>query len=195
MATAEALLRYPLFAVLGVGGLSAWLESGEVMTVQTGETLLQEGTPGQHVWLLLTGRVRVVRVLRQGKGREVPLGVFGPGEVFGEYALLPPYLNTATCRACETSSVLRLPLAPLEHGSDVLRAPPEISAIAPQPAVVAHHRGPTGQGQHGVIGLALGEEDSGGRRRRGHLCGHARVVRGRRRVRPADGVRDRRPRQ
>ena len=36
-----------------------------------------------------------------------------PGDVFGEYALLPPGRNTATCRTAAPSRLLRLPLAPL----------------------------------------------------------------------------------
>src|SRR5204863_4750801 len=36
-----------------------------------------------------------------------------PGDLFGEYALLPPGRNTATCRTAAPSRLLRLPLAPL----------------------------------------------------------------------------------
>jgi CRP-like cAMP-binding protein len=36
-----------------------------------------------------------------------------PGDAFGEYALLPPGNNTATCRTAAPSRLLRLPLAPL----------------------------------------------------------------------------------
>jgi CRP-like cAMP-binding protein len=36
-----------------------------------------------------------------------------PGDLFGEYALLPPGDNTATCRTAAPSRLLRLPLAPL----------------------------------------------------------------------------------
>ena len=49
-----------------------------------------------------------------GFGAQIGLGVFGPGEVFGEYALLPPHLNTATCRAARPGRLLRLPLLPLQ---------------------------------------------------------------------------------
>ena len=37
-----------------------------------------------------------------------------PGDVFGEYALLAPGNNTATCRTAAPSRLLRLPLAPLQ---------------------------------------------------------------------------------
>ncbi len=107
----DALLRYPLFALLGRKGLGLWLSQGQTETVPTGRVLLEAGTPGKYVWLVLEGGVRV---LSHGKDdRDVPLGVFGPGETFGEYALLAPHRNTATCRAREPSRLLRLPLEPL----------------------------------------------------------------------------------
>ncbi len=59
---------------------------------------------------MLDGRVRVLR--RSPGGREINLGQFGPGELFGEYALLPPHRNTATCRATGAARLLALPLLP-----------------------------------------------------------------------------------
>ncbi|HKI34308.1 MAG TPA: cyclic nucleotide-binding domain-containing protein [Gemmataceae bacterium] len=106
----DSLRRYPLFALLEPGPLAAWLAGGLSRSVDLGETLLQAGTEGRAVYLVEQGRVRVQR---PGRAREVSLGVYGPGEVFGEYALLPPGLNTATCRASGPGRVLRLPLEPL----------------------------------------------------------------------------------
>src|SRR5262249_11757264 len=40
-------------------------------------------------------------------------GMLLPGDAFGEYALLPPGNNTATCRTAAPSRLLRLPLTPL----------------------------------------------------------------------------------
>jgi CRP-like cAMP-binding protein len=105
-----ALRRYPLFALLEPESLATWLTGGEWRTVNLGDTLLQAGTSGKAVYFVEQGRVRVQR---PGKAREVTLGSYGPGEVFGEYALLPPGLNTATCRASGLGRVLRLPLESL----------------------------------------------------------------------------------
>lgn len=114
MAPLDALQRYPLFAALGRPWLRGWLHAGTVAPAELGDTLFHAGTPGQSVYLVLQGRVRVLRpgkLLRQ----EVVLGCYGPGAAFGEYALLPPGLNTATCRAAESGRVLRLPIDPLRH--------------------------------------------------------------------------------
>jgi RNA polymerase sigma-70 factor (ECF subfamily) len=122
-----ALLRYPLFAALGPPRLDDWLAAGTSRAAALGETLLRAGTPGEHIYFVLEGRVRV---LRPGKGdREVPLGCCGPGDAFGEYALLPPGQNTATCRAAEPSRLLRLPLGPLSD------------AVASRPAVADRLKG------------------------------------------------------
>src|SRR5581483_1187715 len=118
MAAPEALFQYPLFAVLGPRVLEAWAAGAETFQVQRGQTLLQAGEQGEHLYVVFSGQVRV---LRHGTdNRDVPLGVFGAGEVFGEYALLPPYLNTATCRASESGTLMRLPLAPVRQLLDNL---------------------------------------------------------------------------
>ena len=69
-------------------------------------TIFQENTPGAWVYLVVSGRVRIVRQLG---AREITLGMLQPGDLFGEYALLPPGHNTATCRSAAPSRLLRLP--------------------------------------------------------------------------------------
>ncbi len=120
MGSHEAFRRYPLFALLEPAWLTAWFSSGERLTVQTGEVLFQAGTRGRHVYLLEDGKVRVLRAAKAG---EVSFGAYQPGDVFGEYALLPPGLNTATCRAAGPARLLRLPLPPLR---EALAGRPEV---------------------------------------------------------------------
>jgi CRP-like cAMP-binding protein len=108
--TEKLLTRYPLFRLLSPRQLDDWLAAGQEIDCPAGFTLLQENTPGAWVHLLREGRVRV---LRHSGRREVSLGVLLPGDVFGEYALLPPGNNTATCRTAAPARLVRLPLAPL----------------------------------------------------------------------------------
>jgi CRP-like cAMP-binding protein/predicted double-glycine peptidase len=105
------LLRYPLFNLLSPAALEGWWAAGQEASFATGETIFQEGSRGEWAYLVLDGRVRVLK--RSAKGREVPLGALNPGELFGEYALLPPHQNTATCRAAAPTELVRLPLAAL----------------------------------------------------------------------------------
>src|SRR5262245_32046219 len=108
--TAQLLTRYPLFRLLTSQQLADWLSFGQEIDCTSGMTLFQEHTAGAWVHLVRTGRVRI---LRQSGAREITLGMLQPGDVFGEYALLPPGFNTATCRTAVPSQLLRLPLAPL----------------------------------------------------------------------------------
>src|SRR5262245_11165942 len=108
--TEKLLSRYPLFRLLSPRQLGDWLAAGQEIDCPAGFTLFQENTPGAWVHLIRAGRVRV---LRHSGWREVSLGMLLPGDVFGEYALLPPGNNTATYRTAAPSRLLRLPLAPL----------------------------------------------------------------------------------
>jgi CRP-like cAMP-binding protein len=115
--TEKLLTRYPLFRLLSARQLGDWLDAGQEIDCPAGFTLFQENTPGAWVHLIRAGRVRV---LRHSGRREISLGMLAPGEVFGEYALLPPGNNTATCRTAAPSQLLRLPLAPLRSAVEGL---------------------------------------------------------------------------
>ena len=104
----HAIRRYPLFNVLPPAWLKVCLNVAETVPVEMGETLFQANTPGRYAYLVETGRVRVLQVT--AGGREISLGPFGPGELFGEYALVPPGLNVATCRVSSPGRLVRLPL-------------------------------------------------------------------------------------
>ncbi len=113
----DLLARYPLFRLLSSQQRKDWLGAGQEARYASGETLFQENTPGAWVYLVREGRVRI---LRQSGRREVSLGMLLPGDVFGEYALLPPGSNTATCRTASASRLLQLPLAPLRTAIEQL---------------------------------------------------------------------------
>jgi len=91
----------------------AWVRSGEVQPVEPGQTICSINSPGTHIYLVLSGKVRVTRP--DAPDRELTLGVLKAGQVFGEYALLPPGFNTATCRSAESGKLLRLPLPTLRE--------------------------------------------------------------------------------
>ena len=111
MTTDKTLLtRYPLLRILPPEQFDAWLAAGQDVDSPSGVTIFQENTDGAWVYLIREGRVRI---LRQSGAREVTLGMLQAGDLFGEYALLPPGRNTATCRTAAPSQLRRLPLAPL----------------------------------------------------------------------------------
>jgi CRP-like cAMP-binding protein len=141
----DALLRYPMFALLGSQSLTAWTQMAQRVVLQTGLPLLEEGAQGRHVCVLLRGRVRILR--RKKDERECSLGIFGPGAVFGEYALLKPHLNTATCRACEECEVMQFPLLALQSVlSSLPRVVENLKCWLRLHALVQHHRHGFGMG-------------------------------------------------
>jgi serine phosphatase RsbU (regulator of sigma subunit) len=73
---------------------------------QPGQTILEEGSEGGDVHLIVEGRVEVVK----GEGSdETLLAERGPGDLFGEMGLLESSPRFATVRALEPTRLLQLP--------------------------------------------------------------------------------------
>jgi CRP/FNR family cyclic AMP-dependent transcriptional regulator len=73
---------------------------------QAGETIFKQGAPGDYFFYIASGAVRVWLELEDGGSRE--LAVLGPGQFFGELALLDKEPRTAGVEAIETCEVWRL---------------------------------------------------------------------------------------
>lgn len=71
-----------------------------------GTVLFREGEPGQHMYVLQSGRVRISKENTVG-GASV-LALLGPGEFFGEMAILNDKPRTATADVLEDAKVLLL---------------------------------------------------------------------------------------
>lgn len=69
-----------------------------------GTRIFQYGDPGDKVFIVLEGKVRISREVA-GMGEEA-LAVLGPGEVFGEMALLDESPRSADARAHERCRLL-----------------------------------------------------------------------------------------
>jgi len=107
----DALSRFPLFSLLSPLQMERILAASHEIEVPIGEFLFQEGMVGTWLFLILSGGVRILR--KKPDGREVTLGIARSGELLGDYVLLRPHKNSATCRATEPSTLLRIPIAPL----------------------------------------------------------------------------------
>jgi CRP/FNR family cyclic AMP-dependent transcriptional regulator len=93
-------------AMLGEQFLFAGLrpqELDQIMSVATeqryarGQTIFQRGDPGTSLITVLEGRVRISACSEEGK--EVTLGIMGPGDVFGEIAAIDGRERTADATA------------------------------------------------------------------------------------------------
>jgi NADH dehydrogenase len=73
---------------------------------EPGQIVFQQGDLGDRIYIVLAGKAEVVR---QVAGAEQVLAQIGPGEFFGEMALLGNAPRNATVRCTEATTVLGIP--------------------------------------------------------------------------------------
>lgn len=101
MSHEEFLARVPVFAQCTADEIHAIAAVAQESFFQPGQIIVTQGTPGQAFYLILTGRVEI---LRDG----VSLGAFSAGDFFGEMSLLDSAPRSATIRAVDETSCLML---------------------------------------------------------------------------------------
>ncbi len=102
--TEELLARVPLFKALEVQDLTRLAAASRVETFSPGEAIVEVGEPGRSIYLVTEGHVQVLYPVRT---EEVELARMGPGEFFGEMALLNEKPRSATVRSVgEVSAIV-----------------------------------------------------------------------------------------
>lgn len=87
VAARHAILgRCPLFQTMTAEELSGIIACAVIRHIPRGKFILHQGTQSPGIFAVATGRVRLSLVSEDGK--ELTLGVLGPGEVIGEMSLL-----------------------------------------------------------------------------------------------------------
>jgi CRP-like cAMP-binding protein len=94
----ELLQRMPVFGALGAATLELLLAKARAVDVAPGEFFFREGDAARTVYVIESGRAVVTR---QWQGREMELNRFGPGDCFGEMALMDLHPRSASVRALE----------------------------------------------------------------------------------------------
>jgi len=75
------------------------------------EFIFMEGDPSIWLYIVKSGRVKILKHSRAGK--DGVLELLGPGEIFGGVAVLEKRPYPATAQAMETTEVLKIPSDPL----------------------------------------------------------------------------------
>ncbi len=107
------MAKTPLFSDFTASELSAVLGQLKHQTFPSRATIVKEGDPGDSLFVLSQGRVRVVGTGPGGK--PIELAELGEGDFFGEVALLTGKPRTATIACLEETEVLELNRADLEE--------------------------------------------------------------------------------
>jgi predicted RND superfamily exporter protein len=100
----EVLERSPLFRGMSGYQVRKAILISEVNKFGKGDLLVEQGTLGRSMYLILTGQAEVVR-RRDGKARRI--AVLGPGQVFGEVGYINEIERTADVRALTPVEALR----------------------------------------------------------------------------------------
>jgi CRP-like cAMP-binding protein len=98
------LMGFPIFRGFTEHGARTVLESGEVVALESGAVLFEEGGQPDSVVLILEGGLEVY-VTRDG--RELQLSRSGPGAMIGELAVLCEVPRAASVKVDDGAVVLR----------------------------------------------------------------------------------------
>lgn len=106
MSTVDFLTTVPLFASLAPAEVAAFGLLLREKSYPKGSVILFEDDPGDSLFIVREGRVKVVLVSEEG--REVILGILGVGDHFGELSLIDDEPRSAHVVAMEESTLLVL---------------------------------------------------------------------------------------
>jgi rhodanese-related sulfurtransferase len=130
-----SILRSELLARLPGENLQAALSRAKALNVNAGETLVTQGEPGEHYFLILDGEFAVMRT--SDSGLSLLIAQLIAGDSFGEEALLSDAVRNATVEVERAGLVLRLAKSDFMEliGSAL------VHSISPQAALDALHDG------------------------------------------------------
>ena len=101
MSTETFLTRVPIFSNCSAEEISTIASLAQEAVFEPAQIIVTQGSPGQAFYMITSGRVEI---LRDGG----LLGVFGPGDFFGEMSLLDSAPRSATIKALDEVSCLML---------------------------------------------------------------------------------------
>lgn len=101
MAHEEFLARVPIFSHCTAEEVATIAGVAQESHFHPGQIIVTQGTPGQAFYLILEGRVEILR-------DSVSLGALGRGDFFGEMSLLDQAPRSATIRAIDQTTCLML---------------------------------------------------------------------------------------
>ena len=120
--TIALLNRVPVFSTLSPEELAHVAQVAMPRRFEAGEVVFKEGDEGSTCYIVRTGRARAIR--EHPDGRSITLAHFGPGDIFGEMAMLDGERRSATVEATEDTEAIAILSADMHR---LLREHPDIS--------------------------------------------------------------------
>ena len=102
----EVLARSGIFQGVDSDAAEALVKDLETVEYRKGEIVFSEGEPGDSLYIVLSGKVKVVR--RAADGRQNLITLLGPSDMLGELSLFDPGPRTATATAVVDTRLARL---------------------------------------------------------------------------------------
>ena len=90
----ETLARAGIFQGVEPAAAEALASTLEAVEFPRGHVVFAEGEPGDRLYIILSGKVKLGR--KSPDGRENLLGIFGPSDMFGELSIFDPGPRTST---------------------------------------------------------------------------------------------------
>src|SRR5918995_601299 len=117
----EVLAQSGIFQGLSEEAVDPVASRLETITLPRGRVIFSEGEPGDSMYIVMTGKIKLSR--RSPDGRENVLAVMGPSDQFGELSVFDPGPRTATATAVTDVKLARMPQSMLRPW---IEAHPEI---------------------------------------------------------------------
>ena len=102
----ESLRQIPLFAKVADGDLRNMAQLLIERRFPKNKTIVEEGLPGDYMYVIREGRVKVTKL--SGDGREKILELMGAGDFFGEMSLLDNAERSASVKTLTETRILAL---------------------------------------------------------------------------------------
>ncbi len=100
------LRRVPVFSALSEGELAHVAQVAISRRFDAGAIVFREGDEGSTCYIVRAGRTRAIR--QHADGRSITLAHFGPGDIFGEMAMLDGERRSATVEATEDTETIAI---------------------------------------------------------------------------------------
>jgi CRP-like cAMP-binding protein len=117
----SVLRKHPIFSDLEPAALDQLCRYAKHSTLKRGATIFSKGDAGNSLYAVISGTVKIS--ISSAEGRSAILNLIGPGDIFGEIALLDGHARTADATAntsCELFVIDRREFIPFVRSQPAL---------------------------------------------------------------------------